>query len=65
MPNHKLGRNILLTGGFVLLLYVVITWKNKDMIGRILFLIQSFLFFVSAYIQHKELIKSTKGDLKE
>ena len=61
MINHKLGRNILVVGGFLALLSALIPWKNKDTIGQVLFGIQSVLFFIGAYLQQKEINKANEN----
>jgi hypothetical protein len=61
MTNHRLGRNILVAGGFLALFSALVPWENKDSIGQVLFGIQSILFFIGAYIQQKEVSKANKN----
>ncbi len=65
MVNHKLSRNIFLIAGFLWLLLALIPWENKIINGPIFYGIQGVLFLVTAYIQHKEVKKSAKEELKE
>ena len=60
MINHKLGRNILVAGGFLTLLAALIPWRNKDSIGQVLFGMQSVLFFIGTYLQQKKINKANK-----
>lgn len=64
MENHKLGRNISLIGGSSTLLFALIPWNNKDIIGQIMFGIQSMLFFSTAYTQQRKVIKTSKDEEK-
>jgi len=61
MINHKLGRNILVAGGSLIMLAALIPWKNKDSITQILFGMQSVLFFIGAYLQQKEINVANKN----
>jgi len=61
MINHKLGRNILVAGGFLMMSAALIPWKNKDSIGQVLFGMQSVLFFIGAYLQQKEINKANEN----
>jgi len=61
MINHKLGRNILLAGGSLMMVAALISWKNKDSITQVLFGMQSVLFFIGAYLQQKEINMANKN----
>ena len=60
MKNHKRSRNFLLAAGFLMLFAALVPWNNRDIVGRVIFTIQSFLFFIWAYIEQKEVIKANK-----
>lgn len=64
MKNHKRSRNFLLAAGFLMLFAALGPWNNRDIVGRVIFTIQSFLFFIWAYIEQKEVIKANKKEDK-
>ena len=61
MINHKIGRNVLLAGGSLMMVAALIPWKNKDSITQVLFGMQSVLFFIGAYLQQKEINMANKN----
>lgn len=60
MKKYKWSRNISLIGAFGALLGALIPWKNKDILGHILFGILSILFFITAHMRQKEINKLAK-----
>lgn len=65
MGNPRLGRNILLAGALVSLAGTMISMKNKDLTGLILFGIQGVLFLLGAFLQHREMKRQDRKKPKQ
>jgi len=62
MNKYKLTRNLWLFAGICFLISSVINLKtNKSYLSLILNAITSILMFINAYINHKKVIKGSKG----